>query len=431
MKLNKYSMRHRFTTGIRIGELGVSMMQDVTPGEIWYGKTTSVVRMDPLNKPAFMNLNVHRRKFFVPYRIIDPDFVEGWLGRQAGATYSPPNIDIGTGGVGAVVPNFLKIFGLVPSTTRVQQLVTHYPMMAYNAIWNAFYRPEGINEVDLKQSVSVLRVSHPNSSYYGAMRDSVQLGDEVKITVMPGDEVSATGIRDGMALQRLRENRLIYGDKYTDQLRRFGVNVSNGLVDEPVPVSSARSTMGISEVVETANTGTEGGMPGQMAGHGITIFQDTLKPRKFNEAGILMEVYFARPPLTLRNRIDRAIFLKGTESEGCQFYNPETALQSDAVVHSDEIFSDTAASTNFAYCDNFDWLRKATNTIAGEMMESEYQEFTDFKNLPSVPTLDFLQQVDDYDYLFQNGASENRADIQVMCQHNLKKYSPVRKRGRS
>jgi len=429
MKLNKYSMKHRFTTGTRVGMMGVSLMQDVTPGEIWYGKTTSVVRMDPLNKPAFLNLNIHRRKFFVPYRILDDGFVDGWTGRQN--PYVPPQLNLGTNGPGASAIEFLKIFGLVPNFSRADQFVTNFPMMAYNLIWNKFYRPEGVSEVSLTANISPLRVSHPNSSYHGAMRDSVQLGDEVTITVMPGDTVSATGIRDGMALQRLRENQYLYGDKYTDRLRMFGVNVSSGLVDEPVPISSARSTMGISEVVETANTGSEGGMPGQMAGHGITIFQDTLKPRKFNEPGILMEVYFARPPLTLKNRIDRSLFMKGNENEGCQFYNPETALQSDAVVSSDEIEATGAAETNFAYCDNFDWLRKPTNTIAGQMVTDSYKEFTDFKDITTVPTLDFLQQVDDYDYLFQNGASSTRADIQLMCQHNLKKYSPVRKRGRS
>lgn len=428
MKLNKYSMRHRFTTGTRVGMLGISCMQDITPGEIWYGKSTSLVRLDPLNKPAYISLNVHRRKFFVPYRILDEDFVEGWTGRDPG--FNPPQHNIGTNGPGAHAHEFYKMFGLQFNTTRADQFVTQYPMMAYNMIWNKFYRPEGIVEVILDQNIAPLRVSHSNNSYFGAMRDSVQLGNEATLDTS-GATVGATAMRDTMALQRLRENRLLYGDKYTDRLRMFGVNVNSGLVDEPVPISSARSTIGISEVVETANTGSEGGFPGQMAGHGITMFSDTLKPRKFNEPGILMEVYFARPPLTLRNRIDRAIFMKKDEAEGCSFYNPETALKSDAVVYSDEVYSNTASNTNFAYCDNFDWLRKANNVIAGQMVQSAYQEYTDYKELTSVPTLDFLQQVDDYDHLFQNGSSEFRADIQVMCQHNLKKYSPVRKRGRS
>ena len=421
-------MKHRFTTGTRVGMLGVSMMQDVTPGEIWYGKTTSVVRLDPINKPAFVNINIHRRKFFVPYRILDDGFIDGWTGKQN--PYVPPQFNLGTNGVGVAGLEWMKIFGLMFNPTRADQFVTNFPMMAYNMIWNKFYRPEGINEVNLTSSITPLRVSHPNSSYFGAMRDSVQLGSEVTIDTSR-DTVGATAVRDQMAKQRLRENQYIYGDKYTDRLRYFGVDISSGLVDEPVPVSSGRSTMGISEVVETSNTGASGGFPGQMAGHGITIFQDTLKPRKFNEPGILMEVYFARPQLTLRNRIDRQIFMKGQENEGCQFYNPETALQSDAVVKSDEVLSTAATNTNFAYCDNFDWLRKANNVIAGQMITSNYQEFTDFKNITSVPTLEFLQQVDDYDYMFQNGASSDRADIQVMCQHNLKKYSPVRKRGRS
>lgn len=424
MKLNKYNMAHRYTTAFRTGKLYVSMCQDVTPGEIWFGRSTSISRLDPLNKPAFMSMEICRRKFFVPYRIIDENFVDYWTGRNP--DYELPTENIGTGGLGLTAA--YNMFGFTTNPATAERLVCAYPFRAYNLIWNKFFRPENINEVDINVVTNPHQVYHSQKSYYGQMRDSVQLGDEA--TIAGGGDIGATEIRDVMALQRLRENRKIYGDRYIDRLRSYGASVSHSLIDEPTPVSFARSTFGISEVVETANTGEDGGFPGQMAGHGIATFTDNMKPRKFNEPGILMEVAYVKPKLTLQYKCDR-IFLKHIEDEGDAFYNPESALKSDAIVHSDEIFHLSGQNTNFAYCDNYEWLRSANDVVGGNMYLEEYRAMTAHKNLVAVPSLAFLQQVDDYDYLFQNGAAQDRADVQLSTFHRIKKYSPVRKRGRS
>lgn len=423
MKLQKYNMSHRFSTGFRTGKLFVSMFQDVTPGEVWYGRSTSLARLDPLNKPAFMSYNIERRKFFVPYRLIDENFVDYWTGKNP--SYQIPTYDAGTGGSGLTEP--LQMFGMGFNPTREEDLICAYPFRAYNLIWNKFFRPEGINEVDINTVHNAHTVSHSQKSYYGQMRDSVQLGDTVIIDDSP--TLDATAIRDGLALQRLRENLKVFGDKYIDRLRAYGANVSHSLIDEPTPVSHGRGTVGISEVVETANTGSEGGYPGQAAGHGIVTFQDNLKPRKFHEPGILMEVCYSKIPLSLKYAKDR-MFLKHLESEGNAFYNPEIAMTTDAIVHSDEIFHISSSNTNFAYTDNYEWLRSATDKTAGGMLYTDYADMTATKNLTNVPTLAFLQQVDDYDGLFQNGASQYRADVQMSTFHKLRKLSPVRKRRR-
>lgn len=413
-------MNHNWLTGFRTGQLYVSMVQDVTPGEVWYGNTNYIARLDPLNKPAFMSLNIFTRKFFVPYRIIDDGFTDYWIGRDP--DHVLPTINTGTGGFANV--SMLEMLGVSITPERTDNFICNYPVRAYNKIWNHHFRPEGINEVPL-DSVNVQRVTHPSNTYYGKLRSEMQLGDAIELS----DNPTIPEVRDKWAIQRLQEHRAIYGEKYTDQLKRFGANAPAGLVDQPVPVASGKTVMGISEVVETATSAES--TAGQMKGHGITVFGSNMKPRKFVEPGILMEVCYARPRLSLLENIPR-IYHKSEDIEN-SFYQPELAVQSDAVVFGDEINAyNTDDNSNWAYIDNYEWLRSATDTTAGVIAtHSEYQEYSPHKRLQTLPTLGFLQYVDDYDDLFQNGASVNRADIQLNARHKLMKYSPIRKKGRS
>lgn len=420
MKLNKYNMEHKWITGALTGQLVVTMIQDVTPGEVWYGNSTSVIRMDPLNLPTFMSYKIFRKKFFVPYRILDSDFPDWWTGQAA---HTLPTVDVGSSAIGDSA--FNNMMGSFNNVGRVNHLICAYPRYAYNMIWNKHFRPEGVTEVALN-SASIHRVSHPSNTYLGSIRDSVQVGSEVTVD-SSGATIGMTEIRDAWTEQRLAEHRQIYGDKYVDQLKRFGCNIPFGLVDEPVPVSSGRGIMGISEVVETSTNVTS--EAGQMKGHGIVMFSDNLKPRKFMEPGILMEVAYARPRLSVTQNHDR-IHIKSDEND---FYQPELALKSDAVVTSDEIYvSNVATTTNFGYVDNYEWLRGANDVTAGVIAgHSSNQPYSAYKRLSAVPTINALQYVDDYDDLFQNAASGNRADVKLYVAHKVKKLSPVRRRGRS
>lgn len=411
-------MEHNTLSGCRTGQLTVTMIQDVTPGEVWYGKTTTVARLDPLNKPTFMSLKIFRRKFFCPYRILDPDFPDWWTGQSA---HTFPTMDIGGAGPGNAA--FYQALGLSLNLGRATHNVCAYPAYAYNLIWNKHFRGQDVAEVALNSEI-VHRVSHPTNTYYGSLRSQRQLG-----TVISAGSLAIPDIRDAWTQQRLQEHRELYGDKYIDQLRRFGVKVPYGLIDEPVPVDSARGVMGISEVVETAETGASGGSPGQLAGHGITMFGKSMKPRKFLEPGILMEVAYARPRLSLRDGLDR-VWTKVASDES-SFYQPEYALKSDVIVDADEVYYQTAAGGNLAYIDNYEWLRNSKDQMFGEMRKVQYDEFSAHKRLAAVPTVAALQYVDDYDDLFQNGTSTNRADVQMYNAHRLTKLSPVRQRGRS
>lgn len=414
-------MEHNYSTGMRTGELVVTMYQDVVPGEVWYGRSTTVARIDPLNKPAFISMGIHTRKFFVPYRTLDPDYVDYWMGRSPEYTY--PTIDIGfLNGTNSKVH---QMFGLPTTLNRDNREVCAFPLMAYNKIWNDHFRQSEMNEVSLTYE-GVHRVSHPTNQYFTKMRSDQQLGDPVAVDTTP--ELTIPSIRDGWAIQRLQEHRLLYGDKFTDQLKRFGVNAPAGLIDQAIPISAGKGIIGISEVVETATTATSNS--GQMTGHGIVTFGNNLKPRKFLEPGIIMEVAYARPRLSLANNIPR-IWLKDADDPTSE-YQPETAVQSDAIVQSDEIHAlQSVANTNFAYIDNYEWLRGANDVTAGGMLYTDYLPYTEFRTLQNVPTLSFLQQVDDYDKLYQNSASEYRSDFQLLNAHRIKKLSPVRKKGRN
>lgn len=410
-KRYKYGMKHQWITDLTIGKLLPIFSQEVTPGDTWQGSSTGVFRLSPLNLPAFMSLGVHVHYFFVPHRLLWDDFEEVITGADEVSawpkiTYSPVN-------------ELMQAFGIGINVTATPD-VNALPIYAYNKVWNDYFRNDLlVNEIPLTNA-TVKRINFPTFSYEGSITSEIQQGNEETVD-SSGATIGATEIRDTLNRQRFRERRAQYGEKYRDLLMSdFGIMPSDVRLDRPEHCAQAKTTIGISEVVATATSASEN--TGEYKGHGIAGLRVKFPKRRFEEHGTLLGVAYARPRLQLRHRMDRQFFTQDKDD----LYNPSLSSDTQVVVQAGEIYSDTTA-TNFGYQARDQWLRTARDTIANNMMSTVNYPWTAPVDLTGVPTIGFLQEVQDYDEIFQDQTAD-RVDLSAFMDHKISKISQIPRR---
>ncbi len=202
----------------------------------------------------------------------------------------------------------------------------------------------------------------------------------------------------------------------------YGVHAPDSRLDRPEHCGRGKTTIGISEVVATATSASEN--TGEYRGHGIAGMRIKFPKRYFSEHGTLMGVMYSRPRFQLKDRQDRIFGSYQSES----LHHPELAGDSPVTVGAREIYSKTT-DTAFAYQQRDEWLRTARDTIAGNFMLTANDPWTAHVDLASLPTLSFMQQVQDYDHLFQD-QTEDRMDLHSFFDHKIRKLSIVKPRKR-
>lgn len=412
-KRHRYSMHHQWLAGNRIGELKPCFIQEVTPGDTWKGHTTGVFRLAPLDVPTYMSLNVFVHFFFVPHRLVFPEFEDVITG--ADTTTPWPTITYNLSDLIAWLD-----FGVSGFTTQTPDL-NAIPVRALNKIWNDHFRNHLTTSEVAQDYLGVHRVNFPSSDYFGGITTEIQ--QDVSETVdSSGATIPYTEIRDAGNRQRMKERRSQYGERYTDLIYSdYGIVAPDSRLDRAEHCARGKTTIGISEVVATATSAGE--ETGEYRGHGIAGIRINFPKKHFTEHGTLMGVMYARPRLQLKNRVDR-IF---TTADKEDLYHPHLANDTQVVVGSNEIYNDSVAETNFGYLPRDEWLRKARDTIAGGMQLMNYNQYHAHVDLSAVPTVPFLQQVQDYDYLYQDQTA-SRVDLPTFFNHRIGKLSCIKPR---
>jgi hypothetical protein len=415
MKRYRYKMHHQWLSAPNIGVLDPIFIQEVTPGDTWQGHSTAIHRMAPMNAPAYMNLKIHTGFFFVPHSMTFPEFPDVITGNDTSTawptiTYAPASFsDWYRFGVG--------LASLTPNLNAL-------PVRAFNKVWNEYFRnPLTTSERSL-DAISVARVNFPSSSWHGGLTDEIQQGSEETIPVQSGtpDYVKTTDVRDYMNRQRMRERRAQYGDKYQDLLRSYGVQPDNLSLDKPELVAKSTCTMGISEVVATATSTSE--ETGEYRGHGIIGKRIPFRKRMFKEHGTLIGVQWSRPRMLIQHKHDH-MWNIGDKDD---LYHPELANDTQVEVTNREVYSSASSEATFAYQARDEWLRSPVDTVSGGMLSSTKEEFYAKIDMSGgLPTMAFLQQVQDYDHLFQDQTA-SRADIRSLYDHKISKTSIIRPR---
>ena len=403
-----YRMHHAWVMDTPIGGLRPIFCQEVTPGDTWRGHSSGILRMAPLERPAFVALSVHIHFFFVPHRLIWPNFEDVITGKSENAF---PTVTVtGTG------QTLMRAFGLGEPPTSGSYTANALPIRAYNLIYNEFYQFE--TPVDVNTNTNVQLAHFSARDYFAGMRSTIQQSAEETVDTS-GATLGVTAIRDAMHRQKFRERRSQFGERYTDLLASMGLRVPDSRLDRPEHCASARGMLGISEVVATATSTNEN--TGFYRGHGIAGVRVPFRRRVFLEHGSLIGLMHVRPRNMLRHRIDHQFKLKSRDD----LYQQEQVRNTQVPVELDEVRSQSASGQSIiGYTRRDEWLRTARDTVAGDMQADVNGTWTASRGWTSDPSLTDVMQVPKFTRLFQDQTTEA---LNIFCyfDHRIGKRSLV------
>lgn len=403
-------MHHQWLTAPRIGHLTPIFCQEVTPGDTWSGSSVGVFRLAPLDVPAYMSLSVFVHFFFVPHTQTFPEFGEVITGEDTTTPW--PTINY-------AFADYEKWhnFGVGSMPTATPAL-NAMPVRAFNQIINKHFLNLSSYTERTLDDISQFNVDFPSNDYFGGITTEIQQDTEETINTAAAT-VGITEIRDAWNRQNMKERRARYGKRYVDLLASMGVRPSELDLDRPTHCARGKTTIGISEVVATATSASEN--TGEYRGHGIGGIRINFPKRYFSEYGILMGVMYARPRFLLRNRIDKQFLVTDHED----LYHPELAGDTQVVVDDGEIRGEDVGG-NFGYQRRYEYLRTGRDTIAKNFALAAGEPWTSHVDLSSLPSVAFLQQVQDYDHIFQDQTS-TRMDLHSFFDHKIGKKSIVKR----
>lgn len=433
MKRNKFNLGRFHLTGMILGRLTPINIVEVLPGDTFQGSTTALLRVNPLVAPVMHPTHITIHHWFVPWRLVWPDWEDFIVGSNPALTLPLSQVPPVDSVTYPLWTSFYDYMGVQRPASGVTSEVNALPLYAYNLIFNEFYRDEQLHpaialNVDNIQHVSWSKdrftTARPNPQEFGAVTIPTNAAT-----------VSAETVRQSLALLRFREARNRFGSRYAEYLRYLGVTPSDARLQRPEFLGGGKQTLQFSEVLQTA----EGTDPvGTMRGHGIAAVRSNAYRRFFTEHGCVMSLAFIRPVNIYGTGMDR-LFLKQTYA---QFWQREFEYFGAAPVYRGEVAANgTAYNYNvFGWQDQYDDYRfsqsraanvftandNATPTIVGANFDWSFSRNFSTASPPQINTAftDCLPRLQPFAYV-----SNQEQAVQLFAQHHLIARRLVKKTG--
>ncbi|WNK13900.1 MAG: major capsid protein [Microvirus sp.] len=455
MKRSKHTLSNYKLLTCNMGQLIPVGLQEALPGDTFQLASSAMIRVSPLAAPVMHPVTVRLHHFFVPHRLLWPqweDFITG--GPDGMDTSTPPTVV--TDGGAALQKSLYDYLGIPKQGGSMT--INALPLMGINKIWNEYYRdqdlqvergltdfdvphigwgkdyfttarpwtqkgPEitlplgtqapvmGIGPLATSQVVttpqSVFDTARGTVNYANAFDTHASASNHAVIESVGGQpqifadltqagSVSINDFRRGFALQRYQEARARYGSRYTEYLRYLGVTPSDARLQRPEYIGGGTSKINFSEVLQTAavsaETRTDFGV-GDLYGHGVAGLRHGRVRRFIEEHGYIHSFLSVRPKGIYMNGIHRT-FLKTTKED---YWQRELQQIGQQEVYNAEIYArfDTPPAMGvFGYQDRYSEYRETPSTVAGE-----YRDLLDYwhmaRDLPPTVALnsDFIKCV--------------------------------------
>ncbi|AXH78079.1 MAG: major capsid protein [Microviridae sp.] len=187
--------------------------------------------------------------------------------------------------------------------------------------------------------------------------------------------ISIDALRQAMATQRIHEARALFGERYTDYLKYYGVNSSDARLQRPEYLGGFTKRVHFSEVLSTGDTTT-----GAQLGHGIAHKTGGRFRKMFEEHGTLMSLMSVRPLATYQQgrpkKFNRPTPLDHWTRE---FENTPWQAITLSELYSTAANSDDPNRTSttftgdptFGYTSRFDEYRESPNIVTGALRRSD------------------------------------------------------------
>lgn len=398
---------------------------EVLAGDTVQIQNSGLIRVSPPATPVMHPVTVQFYNFFVPNRILDPadgsfswaDFITG--GEDGNYLAKPPRVIGTTINKGYVA----EAFGIPPGTNREYNT---FLMKGYAKIYNEYFRDQQIHaevDVDTYDGAGFPFLASWERDYFTSSRDSDLLGPEVTLPLgsaapvkadTPAGTLASLGIldendvqadmdaaqpnlsmgaanpsniamyadlsaagainvndlREAMALQRYQEARNLYGARFTEYLRYLGISSSDGRLQRPEMISTGRSVINFSEVLQTTDgfaTSNNDNPLGTMGGHGIAGVRSK-KARYFcEEHGHIISLQVVRPKAiyatTQHKMFDR------TDKE--TYWQKELQAIGMEEVFNKELDADHSDPTGvFGYNNRYESFKRVPSRVSGDFRDT-------------------------------------------------------------
>lgn len=419
-----FDLSHEVKLTCDMGPLIPTLVMECVPGDKFRIGCESLLRFAPLVSPVMHEINVFMHYWFVPYRLLWPNW-ETYITNSEDPLPAFPTFPCGdtiwqSG-------SLMDYFGL-PDPTGQPEIVQISAMAhaAYQCIYQEWYRDENlVPDVDFELvngsnagnlDLPVLRLRAWEKDYFTAALPFAQKGAPVNIPLgtltdvevfrdtagVPGtSQITPTGgtypaafninvaaspdvvgdvlyastsdldlgsttindLRRAFRLQEWLEIQARAGSRYVETiLGHFGVRSSDKRLQRPEYITGTKSPVRISEVLQTGETGTS--PQGNMAGHGVSYTRGKYGSYYCEEHGLIMGIMSVIPKPAYQNGIPK-FFLK--TNDPFDFYWPKFANIGEQPVLNDEIYAYQAdGADTFGYVPRYSEYKYMPSRTCGE-----------------------------------------------------------------
>lgn len=420
--MSAFDLSHEKKMSIKFAELVPAYIQEVLPSDNFKVDTELMLRMAPMIAPIMHRLNVRMEYFFVPNRIIWPEFEDWATGGKDGT--SAPTVPFSTSKI--TKGNLGDYLGLPLMDGAAEPFkYSLLPFRAYQQIFNDYYRDENLSDpVDITNDSAVrgIRTRCWEKDYFTSALPFAQRGPEVSLPTTPNYKnvsdyyrsstglemidgaasfdspaagvsqledtagnpsrvenlddtdpinISINDLRTSSALQRWLEKQARGGYRYIETvLSHFKQKSSDSRLDRAEYLGGGKQPVVVSEVLN--NTGNVGELPqGTMAGHGISVGQTNSFQKTFEEHGYVIGMLSVLPRTAYQQGVPR-MFKKFLKED---LYWPDFANLGEQTILNEEIFfdpatNDTLGQDTFGYQQRYAEYKHAQDSVHGEFRDT-------------------------------------------------------------
>lgn len=415
----------------KMGNLYPVYVEEVVPGDIFDIGAACVMRMTPMVAPILHEVEVHFHAFFVPYRLLSDRvaqtdgstlwerFITG--GQNGNAVASLPRVNLTSPPSEGGIFDFLGLGvpGVTLAVNGGDDSPIAYPAMAYNQIYNDWYRHETLDPIvaldDYAMRTALWEQDYLTSAlpwqqrgtapalpisgtvfadYSDAHIESAAPGGTLSVSTVSANntlyiqggggtginnmhgflndnEVDLSGattfniadLRLATQIQRYLELTAAGGYRYTEFLQTmFGESPRDDRLDRSEYIGGFVQPINISEVLQTSETATT--PQGNLAGHGLMAGAHKVGRYHVLEYGIIMGIMYVAPKTAYQQGIRRNWLRKSRYD----FYNPVFANLSEQAILEEEIYLQSAQASNlgiFGYQGRYNELRVHNDEVHG------------------------------------------------------------------
>lgn len=205
MKRYKHSLSHQKLLTCDMGKLVPVGLVEVLPGDTIQHSTSMLIRVQPLLAPVMHAVSVRIHHFFVPHRLVYPQFPDLITGGTDGLGNGAA-IPTNSGGITPAVGSLLDYMGVPTGNLLPAGTLSMLPVRGYNAIYNEFYRDEDLVTA-VGTDVTNLQNIAWEKDYFTTCRPWTQKGPAVTLplgtsaTVKTNASSLVTGVQNPMSVR--------------------------------------------------------------------------------------------------------------------------------------------------------------------------------------------------------------------------------------